>query len=77
MPEVTITYEKPETLKMLKDLAKRFDFKVLSGKAKKSNIDDILMPGDKSLDISALNDVFAGKNLDAKELRAKMWEKAR
>jgi hypothetical protein len=30
MPEVTITYKKPETLKILKGLAKYFDFKISS-----------------------------------------------
>ena len=45
MPEVTITYKKPETLKVLKGLAKYLDFKVSSGKVKKNNIDDILIPG--------------------------------
>jgi hypothetical protein len=32
MPEVTIKYKKPETLKILKGLAKYFDFKVSSAK---------------------------------------------
>jgi hypothetical protein len=77
MPTVMIEYKKPETLKVLKSLAKYFDFKVSSGKSKKPHFDDILVPGDKSLDINALNDVFAGKNLDAKELRNKAWKRER
>jgi uncharacterized protein (DUF427 family) len=35
MPEVTIKYKKPETLKILKGLAKYFDFKI-ADKAKKN-----------------------------------------
>ena len=76
MPEVTIQYKKPETLKILKGLAKYFDFKVSKPKeATKSALDDILIPGDTTLDISPLNDVFTGKNLDAAELRKKMWKR--
>ena len=32
MPEVIVTYKKPETLKILKGLAKYFDFTVSVGK---------------------------------------------
>ncbi|MFB9843281.1 hypothetical protein [Mucilaginibacter ginsenosidivorans] len=76
MPEVIIKYKKPETLKILKGLAKYFDFKVSSPKDKqKKSLDDIIIPGDKTLDISSLNQVFTGKNLDAKELRKEMWKR--
>jgi hypothetical protein len=76
MPEVIVTYKKPETLKVLKSLAKYFDFKVSSAKSKE-NLGDILIPGDKALDISVLSAVFKDKNLDAKELREKAWKRAR
>lgn len=73
MPEVTIKYKKPETLKILKGLAKYFDFKITSPNQKqKKSLDDILIPGDKSLDISSLNEIFTGKNLNAAVLRKQM-----
>ena len=76
MPEVVIKYKKPETLKILKGLAKYFDFKVSSPKEKqKKSLDDILIAGDKSLDISSLTEILSGKNLDASELRKEMWKR--
>jgi hypothetical protein len=76
MPEVVIKYKKPETLKILKGLAKYFDFKISSPKEKqKKSLDDILIAGDKSLDISSLTEIFSGKNLDASELRKEMWKR--
>jgi len=76
MPEVTIKYKKPETLKILKGLAKYFDFKIFpSTEKKKESLDDILIPGNKKLDISELEKVFTGKNLDAKKLREDLWQR--
>lgn len=76
MPEVTIKYKKPETLKILKGLAEYFDFKITPDvKEKKSSVDDILIPGNKKLDISELDKVFTGKNLDAKKLRNDLWQR--
>ncbi|WP_413666236.1 hypothetical protein ACEN9X_16820 [Mucilaginibacter sp. Mucisp86] len=78
MPEVTIKYKKPETLKILKGLAKYFDFKIsASTEKKKDSIDDILIPGNKRLDISELEKVFTGKDLDAKKLREDLWQRKR
>lgn len=78
MPEVTIKYKKPETLKILKGLAKYFDFKISSStEKKKSSIGDILIPGNKTLDISELEKVFTGKDLDAKKLRDDLWQRKR
>lgn len=74
MPEVIIKYKKPETLKILKGLAKYLDFQVSADKDK-SPLDDILIPGDKSLDIEALREVFTGKDIDAKELRRSAWKR--
>lgn len=75
MPEVTITYKKPETLKVLKGLAKYFDFKVSNKSKENKSFDDILIPGDKNADISALHSVFTGKNIDAKKLRSELWQR--
>ncbi|MBS1519700.1 MAG: hypothetical protein JST50_01785 [Bacteroidetes bacterium] len=76
MPEVIIKYKKPETLKILKGLAKYFDFKISSpGNKKNQSLEDILIPGDKTLDVSSLNKVFTGKNIDASDLRKNMWKR--
>jgi hypothetical protein len=74
MPEVIIKYKKPETLKMLKSLAKYLDFHV-SGDRDVVNSDNVLVPGDKTLDIEALREVFTGKNIDARELRKSAWKR--
>ena len=78
MPEVVIKYKKPETLKILRGLAKYLDFKVDSTDNKKRhNLDDILIPGDQSIDISELEEAFAGSNIDAKKLREDSWKRAK
>jgi len=78
MPEVIIKYKKPETLKILKGLAKYFDFKISSNKSKQEkSLDDILIPGNKSLDISSLNEIFTGKNLNSTDLRNEMWKRTK
>ena len=78
MPEVIIKYKKPETLKILKGLAKYFDFKVATDKSKKkSSLDDILILGDKTLNISELEDIFTGSGIDAKKLREEAWKRSK
>ena len=74
MPEVVIKYKKPETLKILRGLAKYLDFKIAVNDGNGKDLDDILIQGDKTLDIKALEKIFTGKNLDAKELRSSMWK---
>jgi hypothetical protein len=65
-------------LKLLKSLAKYLDFKVDSAnKTKRPNLDDILIPGDQSIDISELEDAFKGSNIDAKKLREDAWKRAK
>jgi len=78
MPEIVIKYKKPETLKLLKSLAKYLDFKVDSAnKKKRSNLDDILIPGDQSIDISELEKAFTGNDVDAKKLREDAWKRVK
>lgn len=81
MPEVIIKYEKPETLRVLEDLSKSLDFDITlidTGSAEEKEIfDDILVPADKNADLSALNQVFNGKNLDARKLREEAWRRAK
>lgn len=76
MPEVTIKYKKPETLKILKGLAKYFDFTIAVSKSKANNkLNDILVPGDPSIDITDLKRIVTANNLDAKQLRKDTWER--
>lgn len=81
MPEVIIKYKKPETLKVLEDLSKSLDFDITlldTGSAEEKELfDDILVPADKNADLSALNQVFNGKNLDARKLREEAWRRAK
>lgn len=76
MPQVIVKYKKPETLKMLKSLSKYLGFEVSPDENKaKNSFDDILVPGNKSLDLNALRDIFTGKDINVKELRQKAWKR--
>ncbi len=81
MPEVIIKYEKPETLRVLEDLSKSLDFDITlidtGSIEEKEPFDDILVPADKNADLSALNQIFTGKNLDARKLREEAWRRAK
>lgn len=77
MPEVIISYEKPETLKVLEALAEPLAFEIviseLEDVSRQKAVDAITVPADKETDLSQLFEVFTGKNLDAKKLRQEMW----
>ncbi len=85
MPEVIITYKNAKTLEALKDFAKYFDFSISTPKKKspsKKEGDRIyfvngvpIKKGDDSIDMTGLKQVFTGKNIDAKELRKKAWQR--
>lgn len=76
MPEIIIKYKKPETLKILKSLAKYLDFKMSETKSKPASSNGVtIIPGDKSLDISALQEVFTGAGIDAAKLRKEAWRR--
>ena len=76
MPEVTIKYKKPETLKILKSLAKYFDFTVSSGKKEPKNINGVtVIPGNKYIDTSELEEIFTRNNIDAAKLRKEAWQR--
>lgn len=60
MPEITIKYKKPETLKILKGLA-------INGVT--------IIPRDKTSAISELENVFTGAGIDAKKLRKEGWKR--
>ncbi len=50
------------------------EVKVREGE-KKSLLRDILIPGNKTLNISELEEVFTCKGLDAKKLRTAAWKR--
>lgn len=74
MPEVIITYKKPETLKILKGLAKYFDFKI--GKNEPAKLKELtIIPGDVNVKPEDLSDIFSDRSLDAKQLRQQAWQR--
>jgi hypothetical protein len=79
MPEVIIKYHSDKTLQILRDLSKYFDFILSmpkSTKGKETNINGVpIIPADPSIDISGLSEIFTGKNIDAKALRLKAWQR--
>lgn len=81
MKEVLIKYNDPKVLKILKDIAKYFDFEVANSKKsseKKCKVNGVtIIEGDASVDISELEDIFSKKNIDAKELRRKAWQRGK
>ena len=81
MPEVTIKYKDSKTLKALKALSEYFDF-TFSAAAKKSKKEFFIngvpvIPGDSSVDTSAMNKIFTGKKIDAKQLRERSWQRSK
>ncbi len=75
MPEATVTYDKPETLKRLKELAKELGFKI-SPKKDGSLINGVkIIPADKNVDPSDLEQLFSVKNIDAAKLRKEAWQR--
>jgi len=84
MPEVTVTYKTPQALEALKNLSKSYDLVISKPKTRKkaalpkntSTINWVtVVPGDPSIDISELSDIFTGKNIDAKKLRKEAWQR--
>jgi len=78
MPEVIIQYKKPETLKILRGLAKYFDFKISTVKTKTYKINGVtVIPGDTSIVPDDLSDIFLDRNLNAEKLREKAWQRGK
>lgn len=78
MLEVTIIYSSPKTLKVLKALSELLDFKLTKSEKVKGQSLDIItipsrIPGDKTVDISDMSDVFSRSKMDAKKLRKEAW----
>lgn len=81
MKEVIIKYKSNKTLEALKDLGKYLGFSVSEHSTSKSKdfyINGVrVIPGDESIDISELHEVFTGKNLNAGQLRDSGWQRKR
>ena len=76
MPEVTVKYKKPETLKILKSLAKYFDFKISAKKSEPFTLNGVtIIPADKNVDTSDLTKLFTDKDIDAAKLRKEAWQR--
>ena len=83
MKEVIIRYNNPKTLQVLKNIAKYFDFSKSSARNSKTGKSKKLeyikgipyIPGNASVDITELSEIFTGKNINAKELRINEWQR--
>ena len=81
MPEIIIKYSDSKTLKVLKTLSQYLNF-TLSTPSKKGKKEFFIngvpaIPGDSSIDISEMKEIFTGRNIDAKKLRQKAWQRSR
>ena len=82
MPEITIKYSDSKTLKVLKALSGYLNF-TFSAAPKKNDKKELLIngvpaiSGDNSIDISEMEKIFTGRNIDAKKLREKAWQRSK
>ncbi len=81
MPEITIKYHDSKTLKVLKTLSEYLNF-TFSPTPKKKDKEFFIngvhaIPGDSSIDITEMQKIFTGRNIDAKKLRQKAWQRSR
>lgn len=76
MPEVVIKYKKPETLRIIKSLAKYLDFVVADNKGKRNVKESVtIIPGDKDINIDELSQIFTANNAEALQLRKEAWQR--
>lgn len=78
MNEVIIKYKTSKALQALKDFAKYFDFTISSQSSqyKSETINGVtIIPADSSVDTSGLKKIFTGKNIEARVLRNKAWQR--
>jgi len=82
MPDITVTYEKPETLKILKEISKYFGFTISASKTRKNKeitiVNGVTMRR-KSDDVNTINnaemnDIMERGQMDAKKLRSQ-WQR--
>lgn len=81
MPEIIVKYKNKRTLEALQDFAKYFDYvislpKPQIKKEKQINLNGVtIIPADSSVDASALNNIFTGKNINPEQLRKEAWQR--
>ncbi len=81
MPELVIKYKSKKTLEALLSIAKYFDFSIVlpDSKTKTAPLNEIngvpFTPGDPTIDISDLREIFTGRNIDARQLRKDAWRR--
>lgn len=79
MKKVTITYKSNKTLQALEAMSKYFGFTLstpIENKEKAGSQNNTsIIPGNPAIDISELNSIFSGKNIDAAELRKTAWQR--
>ncbi len=72
MPEVKIKYNNPKTLRVLKVLAKHFDF-VIKNDYQIRGVS--ITSTDKSINITELENVFSNKDINVRTLRNEVWQR--
>jgi len=82
MKEIIVKYNDSRTLALLKTLARFFNFSISSPKKEESNrkayeyVNGVpVIPGDGSISTKELNEIFTGKNLNARTLRTQAWRR--
>ncbi|HET7179494.1 MAG TPA: hypothetical protein VFI14_07215 [Chryseosolibacter sp.] len=82
MKEIIVKYTDSKTLALLKTLARFFNFSVSSPTKEKGNgktyeyINGVpIIPGDGSISVTELTEIFTGKNLNARKLRIQEWQR--
>ena len=78
MNEVIIKYKTSKALQALKDFAKYVDFTISSPNDKHASetINGVtIIRANTSVDTSGIKKIFTGKNIGAKELRNKAWQR--
>jgi hypothetical protein len=79
MKKVTITYKNTKTLQALEAMSKYFGFTLSTPIESKEKVNfqnnASIIPGNSAIDISELNSIFSGKNIDAAELRKTAWQR--
>ncbi len=82
MPDITVTYEKPETLKILKEISKYFGFTISASKTRKNKeittVNGVTMRRKsddvKTINNAEMNDIMERGQMDAKKLRSQ-WQR--
>ena len=79
MKKVTITYKNTKTLRVLEAMSRYFGFTLSKPVESKEEVNfknnASIIPGNPAIDISELNSIFSGKNIDATELRKTTWQR--